>query len=240
MTLKSDIDVAVNELTSDWSISNPSRTSTDVPDPDNMGYSDAKKVMATFLYADMVDSSGLIRLAGPEVAASITKAYLKACVRVVRSQDGHIRSFDGDRVMGVFNGPDKVSRAAIAGLKINYAVRDMLDPKVQTAFPALAKAGWKLRHAVGIATTETLMVRAGIRNNSDLVSLGLGPNMATKLSDLRDGSFRTFIGAGTYADLNQNAKIGSDKLDMWKGPFKISFGGGTYSYYKSSYHWSIK
>lgn len=205
-----------------------------------MGYSEGKKINATFFYADMADSSGLVAAAkSKEEVASVITSYLKACVRAIRNEDGHIRSFDGDRVMGVFSGDSAPTRAARAALRLNYAVTNMLDPAIQTTFPSLKAAGWHLRHASGIAIGPTLMVRAGIRNNSDLVSIGVGPNLAAKLSDERDGDYRTFVGAGTFKALDNALYKDSNGNDVWLGPYDFNMGGSNYKYYKSSHHIKI-
>jgi adenylate cyclase len=240
LTLKDDIDGAVEDLTKTWNTTTWGATRLEVPDPNDMGYSDGKKISATFFYADMADSSGLVAAAkDPEVVASVISTYLKACVRAIRNENGHIRSFDGDRVMGVFSGTSTASRAARAALRLNYAVTNMLDPAIQSAFPSLKEAGWHLRHASGIASGDTLMVRAGIRNNSDLVSIGVGPNLAAKLSDERDGDYRTLIGAGSHKALDKALHTDSKGAPVWLGPYDFTMGGGTYSYYKSRHHVEI-
>ena len=40
--------------------------------------------------------------------------------------------------------------------------------------------------------------------SSDLVSVGAIPNLAAKLSDIRDGDYKIRIGAGTYSDLSDD------------------------------------
>lgn len=241
MALKDDIDGATEDLTKTWNTTTWGSSRLEVPDPVDMGYSDGKKIHATFLYADMADSSGLVAAAkNLEDVASVISSYLKACVRAIRNESGHIRSFDGDRVMGVFSGDSAPTRAAKAALRLNYAVMNMLDPAIQTAFPSLKAAGWHLRHASGIASGETLMLRAGIRNNSDLVSIGVGPNLAAKLSDDRDGAFRTLIGAGSYRALDGALYKDSKGNNVWLGPYDFKMGGSTYEYYKSSHHMAIK
>lgn len=239
MTLKSEIDDIVSHLPSGWHTTNWQSSRTDVPDPDAMGYSEGKNLDATFLYADMVDSSGLVAAAGKEVVATVIASYLNACVKVIRAHQGEIRSFDGDRVMGVFAGPGKETRAVIAGLKINYVVNQVLDPGIQRMYSEISRSGWHLRHVTGMATGPTLMVRAGIKYNSDLVSIGAGPNLAAKLSDIRDGRYSTIIGAGTYRNLERRAIVGSDEQNMWTGPCSIGMGNRSYNYYKSNYHWEV-
>lgn len=239
-TLKEQVDEAVEEVSKSWSKTTWSTTTTAVPDPDDMGYSDAKVVQATYLYSDLIDSSGLVRAAAShEEVASVMSAFLKVAVRIIRSENGHIRSFDGDRVMGVYTGANRQTRAVRTAMKIEYAVSSLLDPEVQSVFKSLEEASWHIKAMTGIATSEALLVRAGIRNNSDLLSVGAGPNLAAKLSDLRNtlAGHRIAIGKGTYGGLDQSVIMSKGK-NMWTGPYSISMGGGSYSYYTSNYHWT--
>ena len=70
-------------------------------------YNGAKKLDATYLYADMADSTLLVKRFEPEMAARIIRAYLRIAVDCIRAKGGHIRSFDGDRVMGIFVGDQR-------------------------------------------------------------------------------------------------------------------------------------
>jgi class 3 adenylate cyclase len=239
-TLKEQVDEAVSEVSKTWAQTTWSTATTAVPDPDDMGYSDAKLVEATYLYSDLIDSSGLVKAAAShEQIASVMSAFLKVAVRIIRAENGHIRSFDGDRVMGVFTGPNRQTRAVRSAMKIKYATRDLLDPEIQSSFAALRDAGWHIQSMTGIASSAALLVRAGIRNNSDLLSVGVGPNLAAKLSDLRSTSsgHHIAIGKGTYASLDESVIMSKDK-NMWTGTYSLNMGGGSYSYYTTGFHWT--
>ncbi|MFV2145610.1 adenylate/guanylate cyclase domain-containing protein [Isoptericola sp. G70] len=239
-TLKEQVDEAVEEVSKTWTKTTWLTTTTAVPDPDDMGYSDAKVVQATYLYSDLIDSSGLVKAADThEEVASVMSTFLKVAVRIIRAENGHIRSFDGDRVMGVFTGANRKTRSVRAAMKIEYAVSRLIDPEIQSVFKSLQDAGWHIRAMTGIATSEALLVRAGIRNNSDLLSVGLGPNLAAKLSDLRDtlAGHHIAIGKGTYNGLGESVIMSKGK-DMWTGPYSLSMGGGSYNYYTSNYRWT--
>jgi starch phosphorylase len=82
---------------------------------------------ATVLYADLADSTELA-LFDQEIAAEVYKAYLLGTSRLIKAAGGEIRSFDGDRVMGVFIGNSKNTSAAKAALKINYFFTTVLQP----------------------------------------------------------------------------------------------------------------
>ncbi|MPQ96867.1 hypothetical protein GB931_02805 [Modestobacter sp. I12A-02628] len=239
MSLKDDVDKAVADtFSANWTTVQRASAVDAVPDPDKMGYSEGVVVPCTYLYADMANSSGLQTTSPQDTVAKIMRVFLNVSVRVIRSLDGHVRSFDGDRVMGIFSGPVKEDRAVKAAMRINYAVRQLIQPAAKTRFGSLAKSGWELQHACGIATGETLMARAGVRGNDDMISIGVAPNLAAKLSDIRDWPRATFIGSGTYKALTDSGKL-SEGRNMWVGPIDLQMGSGTYSYYKSGYWWSF-
>jgi hypothetical protein len=58
----------------------------------------------TVLYADLVDSTGLVRGYKNWFAAEIYKMYLMVASELIRNNGGYITAFDGDRVMAVFIG----------------------------------------------------------------------------------------------------------------------------------------
>ena len=153
-----------------------------VPDTDDVALRNgAVKVEAAYLYADLANSSKAAQVLKKEVTAKIIRCYVNAAVRLIRWKGGHIRSFDGDRVMGVFIGDSKRNDAVRAALAINWAVRKVLDEKFDAKWPDLKKH-YHLDHGIGIDCGEALIVRAGVRNNNDLVSIGEAPNVAAKLA----------------------------------------------------------
>lgn len=148
-------------------------------------YNGAKKLNATYLYADMADSTLLVKRFEPEMAARIIRAYLRIAVDCMRAKGGHIRSFDGDRVMGIFIGDRRRNDAVDAAFNISWVVEKTLNSKLDTKLWD-SQEKWKVSHRAGIDDGETFIVRGGARNNSDLVSIGDAPNVAAKLSGIRD------------------------------------------------------
>jgi class 3 adenylate cyclase len=215
------------------------KSNANVPKPGDIGYSEGVYVPSVYLYADMIDSSGLVRAHPSETVARVFKTYLQVAVRIIRSHDGHIRSFDGDRVMGVFSGDNRADRAAQAAMQIKWVCRELIQPKLKLTFKSIQDSGWQLKCAVGIANGEALLIHAGIRDNDDLVSIGRNANFAAKLSDLRHGTSTTFIGAGAHSELSSRLLKAKDGRDMWEGPFTMELGGETKRYYRSSFWWSF-
>src|SRR4051794_30025175 len=61
----------------------------------------------TVLYADLWHSTQLQRDLSYSTTAKIIRAYLSSMTQIVKDCGGHVRSFDGDRVMGIFVGTGK-------------------------------------------------------------------------------------------------------------------------------------
>lgn len=224
------------------SVTKMQQSNTSVPDAVDLGYAEGKLISATYLYTDMLNSSGLAATADKEDAARTFRAFLNVSTKIIRHLDGHIRSFDGDRVMGIFTGPNKEDRAVKSAMHIKWAVNTIVTPALHKEIPALKEAGWTLRQTSGIATADTLLARAGFRGSDDMISIGVAPNLAAKLSDIRgdgtDAGYVTRIGKGTYDALSDSHKLSKGK-DMWDGTYSMNMGGKTYRYYRSSYHWTF-
>jgi class 3 adenylate cyclase len=93
---------------SQWSI----RDGNVVPDtPDLKLGNDGVKLNGTVLYADIDGSTTMVDSKKAEFAAEIYKAYLLCASRIIRSEDGVITAYDGDRVMAVFIGNAKNTSA---------------------------------------------------------------------------------------------------------------------------------
>lgn len=235
MGLKDDLDSDMAILDQGWAVSAVQKGSDEVPDPDKMGYDEGKEIQAVYLYTDLMNSSKLIKISSPKVAASVLAAFLKAAVRIIRANKGHVRSFDGDRVMGVFAGPNRSMNAVNAAMQINGFVSKTLNTRVRNKFPALLKANWELRTMTGVAKGSALLIRVGLRGNSDMVSVGTAPNFAAALSDLRDRtSHRVAIGGAVYAALG-DADLAHDGKLIWLGPFETTMGGQNFTYYRTSH-----
>lgn len=196
----------------------------------------AVKVSGTWLYADLADSSTAAHKLKKEVTGKLVRSYLDAAGRIIRRFDGEIRSFDGDRVMGVFMGTDMNFRAIKAGLGINWAVDNVLQPNLKAIWPTLGDF-WTLDHGVGIDTGDALIVRGGVRDNNDLISVGAAPNVAAKLSSLRS-THDVYITERVYSDATAAGQIGSNGENMWTWYTAQTIGGTTYKVLASAWRWT--
>lgn len=211
-----------------------------VPETDDVTLKNgAVRVDATYLYADLAGSSELAQKLKKGVAAKIIRSYISAASLILLKYDGAIRSFDGDRVMGVFIGGSKNTNAVRASLAINWALQVMLKPKIKKKWPDITNY-YSMGHGVGIATGEAFIVRGGVRDNNDLISVGKAPNLAAKLSDLRTAK-QLFIEGDVYQRMHDRVKYKNREQkepNMWSKHGSVSVGGSSYSVYQSSYRWS--
>lgn len=187
---------------------------------------------ATYLYADMADSTGLAQGHHDWAAAKVIRCYLNAASRIIRDRGGAIRSFDGDRVLGIFIGSSKNSDAAKAALNINWAVNEVIRPKLSEKWDSFT---WVMNHGVGIDTGKAMLVRGGVHGQNDIISIGKAPNIAAKLSDVR-GSHPLLITREVHDRLNEKSKYASGN-DMWTAVGTATFGGKSVDYLGSRYTW---
>ena len=133
MGLRQDVENAVDDII------NAPFTPTDgqvVPDTDDVALADGViKLEACIIYADLADSTRLAMDHKAYVATETIKSFLSACSRVIRSHKGEIRSFDGDRVMGIFIGGYKCTTAAKCAMEINAAITHVVRQKLEARYP---------------------------------------------------------------------------------------------------------
>jgi class 3 adenylate cyclase len=232
MSLKDDLASDVKKIFADsWS----TRDGQVVPEQANVQLgNDAVKITGTVLYADLAESTKLVNNFKAEFAAEIYKAYLHCASKIIRSENGSITAFDGDRIMAVYIGDSKCSSAARTALKINYVVRNIINPAIKSQYP---NRDYTVQQAIGIDTSEVFVARTGIRGSNDLVWVGRAANYAAKLCSLRDGNYSTWITSDVYKMLNDGAKFaGQDKKDMWEARTWTAYG---ITVHRSSYWWPI-
>jgi adenylate cyclase len=229
MALKDEVTAAVNDiLAATWS----AQDATVVPKTDDVVLKNGAKLLdATYVYADMADSTGLAQGYDKATVAKVIRTYLSAASRILKNRGGEIRSFDGDRVMAIFVGDSKCTDAIDAALKVTWAVNDVIKPALKKKWPSFS---WVISHGIGIDTGQAMIVRGGVRGSNDLVSVGRAPNIAAKLSEKRQK--RINITSTVYNKMNSSAKYGgSDKRNMWTSMGNVTYGSNTVSFYGSSW-----
>lgn len=228
--LASDVQTIIN---TPWN----KRTGQKVPSSSEIALAGgAVELDATFLYADLANSSKMAKELDRRIAAKIVKAFLMTSAELIKFRGGTLVSFDGDRILGVFYGGSKNSSAARCALNINYAVTKIIRPKFEAKFDSVKNASFGIRHGVGVDTGTVLAVRGGARGENDLIWIGRAANLAAKLSDLRESPNHSFITASVYNNMSDESKY-SNGEDMWEKR-TWSFLGENLNIYRSNWRWS--
>jgi len=217
-------------LNTKWDV----RDGTVIPESESVGLADeAVRIDATFLYADLAGSSKLAECCPWETTAKIIRAYLHIAIRLIRAYNGEIRSFDGDRVMGVFIGDRKNTHAVSCAREIFWMTEKVLDPAATKEFKSVKNNNIRIRQCVGVDTGTAVAVRAGIRNNNDLVWINRPPSLAAKLSDVREYPYCVYISDACFKKLPDEAKQWDGK-NIWEQR-SMKFGGKDVTIHRTSW-----
>jgi len=206
---------------------------TIVPDTDNAGLTFGNKGLTgifAFLFVDIRNSSTLHEKYGFANAAKIYQSFHDINVRIIEENDGSVRAFDGDRVMGVFVGDLKNSNAAKAALQIQWAIRNILNPQL----------GTQITCGAGIDSGKILVAKIGKgrnKNNNDLVWIGKADNYASHLANEAKNSI--IISTNAYNVLYKDRKISSDGRNIWNSKVMTLKSGKTVNCYESKWGWVI-
>lgn len=183
-----------------------------IPESEDVGLgNDAIKLTGTVLYADLSASTKLVDGYKPHFAAEIYKAYLHCAATVIRNEGGEITAYDGDRIMAVFIGNAKNTSAARTALKINWCVREIVNPSLRDQYP---DNSYIVRQTVGVDTSDLYIARTGIRGANDLVWVGKAANYAAKLTEL-SADYPSWITSRVYDNMDGSAKYSNGK-SMWE------------------------
>lgn len=207
-----------------------------VPSPEDLqlGNDAVEFGRATVLYADLSGSTSLVDSHGWMFAAEVYKTYLHCAAKIVLSEEGSITSYDGDRIMGIFIGEMQSTHAVTCGLKLNYAVREIINPALKAQYKS---SSYTVSQVVGIDTSEIRAARTGVRGGNDIVWVGRAANYAAKLTELKLEE-RTWITDDVFKKMADSAKFGGANNDlMWK-KYKWSQ-NGDYAIHGSTWRWNV-
>ena len=211
------------------------RDGTAVPAPEYVGLAnDAVKFgAATVLYADLSDSTGMVSGQPDHFAAEVYKTFLYSAARIIRSEGGEVTAYDGDRVMAVYLGDSKNTSTARSALKINYALKHIVNPAIAAQYP---QRPFTLRHVVGIDTSSQFVARTGVRGDNDLVWVGRAANYAAKLTTLSE--YPAWITGTVYDSLRDELKFnGNPRAAVWEERAWTAM--NNLRIFRSNWTWSI-
>ncbi|MFL5922054.1 MAG: AAA family ATPase [Gaiellaceae bacterium] len=135
-----------------------------------------ERKLATVLFVDLVDSTGLVTGADPEVVRRRVQTYFERVSRCVTAHGGIVEKFAGDAVMAAFGIPqaheDDAERAVRAGLAILDAVHELeLEARIGVESGEVVADDSDSTFATGEAVT----VAARLEQSAEPGQLLIGP-----------------------------------------------------------------
>ncbi len=211
MGLRQDLEAEVAKILGErWQ----TRNGSVVPESEDLtlGGNEAVVIDGTVLYADLSGSTRMVDGHKRHFAAEVYKTYLLCAAKLIRAEEGTITAYDGDRVMAVFIGSSKNTAAVRCGFKINWAVKNIINPAIKAQYP---ESSFAVNQVVGIDTTPDIWAsRTGVRGANDLVWVGSAANYAAKLTEL-DTAYPTWITKAVYDKIADSVKFSNGKA-IWE------------------------
>lgn len=209
MGIKDDLEKEVRQIfKTAWT----ERDGTVIPDDTSITLgNDGVKLSGTVLYADLSESTQMVDKKSARFSAEIYKTFLLCAARIIKNNSGTITAYDGDRIMAVFVGERKNTRAVKTALQINWACKNLIQPLKNECYP---NTDFTIKHTVGIDTSDLLVAKTGVRGANDLVWVGRAANWAAKLTTLPHET-PTWITKAVYDVLADEGKF-SNGTDMWE------------------------
>ncbi len=190
-----------------------------------------RKMIATALFTDLKDFSGITERTNPEILMSWLNEYMEAMSQLVLAHNGVVDKFIGDSIMAVFGVP--IARTSQAEI-IDDAQRAVACAVEMATTLANLNRKWKMQGhpttsmRVGISTGMVVTGSLGGEQRLDYTTIGDSVNVAARLEGydktLEDGVCRILISDDTYAlvkDKFVTKFIDTVQLQGRKQPTKI-------------------
>jgi class 3 adenylate cyclase len=211
-----------------------------VPIPEDIPLgNEAAELNAATLFVDVRQSSDITNTFRRQTAAKIMKAYFVGAVKIVNTNNGYVRSFNGDGMLAIFVGEDRHDHAVKAAMQLKWFVNYVLEPKFRQYFNNNLKAlGSALNFSIGSGIDEGTIyaVRVGIKGTNDVAWIGRCTNTSAKLSGVTDA---IAITGAVYNNLSASLTHAGDARFMWEQPFNLELGGVLRTVRATNFHWTI-
>lgn len=239
MSLKKELQQKVtNYLTGNYDTYEPSA----VPEPKDIPLgNEAAHLEATALFIDMRQSSNIANAFRLQTAAKMIKGYFDGAVRIIRENDGQVKSFNGDGMLALFVGDQRFHYAVRAAMEVEWFVGNILQPKLNRYFENNRVAmGQALSFEIGCGLDDSSIfaVKVGIRGTNDVAWVGKGTNTAAKLASRVSQPDNIAITQAVYDRLDRNYQYDSGGTHMWSEESFEDIGGLTRAI-RTSQYWSV-
>lgn len=235
--MKENLEDEVKEIL-DWNIE-VNNENKNVPSKTDLTLGKTAKLVETcILFVDVRGSSLITSTHRKTTTIKILNAFLNGVVRIAKSNYGHVRSFNGDSLLVIFD-PDidniVCDKAVDTALKIKGFVTTILLPALQRK-----KYEEKFEIGIGIAKDNILVSKVGIRGaeNNDLIWTSTGTNIAAKMGN---SGTDIIITNKVYSELSDKGLYSKDVEDNWKSKYMwkkdfFEFANESYEVYRTGWY----
>jgi class 3 adenylate cyclase len=142
---------------------------------------EGERKQVTVLFADIKDSTELIRDLDPEAAQQLLDPAIQRMMEAVHRFEGTVNQVLGDGIMALFGAPiaheDHALRACYAALAMQTALRDYTEEVRRTR-------GLELRIRVGLNAGEVVVRAIGNDLHMDYSAVGQTTHLAARMEQL--------------------------------------------------------
>ena len=163
------------------------------------------------LFADFGGSTNLIDGYDCKFASWLLKSYLICVSSIIRKLGGQISAFEGDGLMGLFSGSLKECCAVQCAFKIQWAVTNIIQPKINELFP---EKKYKMSQVVGIDSSKLSAINTEIWEHYDLLWIGRAANYSANLTRFNNPNYSTYITSDVYMKLS--AELREKNNILWE------------------------
>lgn len=169
-------------------------------------------VECSTVFADFGGSTELVDRYDRKFALWLLRSYLLCASSAIRYYGGEVTAFEGDGIMALFTGESKEDMAVRSGFGIQWAVTNLIQPKIDELFPDV---GYKMHQVVGIDSSTLSAVRTDVWNHYDILWVGGSANHAANLTRINDAPFSTYITHRIHSKLSPQLMRANDS-DLWE------------------------
>lgn len=240
MSLKTDIFNAVNSI-----IDNPMVIGevNHVPDINDSALTfglTGQRFKNVCFYIDMRGSTAILEKHNANVVIKIHKAFFITVLKIVNTNGGEVRSFNGDSLLAFFPGNDSnsIESAIKSAMQVKYILLiddSCLKNKIKNKYDTEIDIGIGL----DIGTAIAAKIGQSGSNNQDLIWIGSNVNHSVKISDNRKSPNNIGITNRLYQNLTNLVKYkGNTTTNMWQKS-NCNYNNAAEDIYLTSFCWDI-
>jgi len=129
------------------------------------------------LFADMVGYTAVIEALGEKKSLAFTRMIYAELTRAVHAHGGTVRSFAGDRIMGIFGIPEALEDGALRSCRAALAIEEAF---AAAPGPLMAHFGVGAQMRVGISSGVAVMAQIE-GAAAEMTAVGNTVNLASRI-----------------------------------------------------------